>query len=196
MNDAYEALAKPAIRFLSDNGLSALTGRVLFTTQLVIGKVSLPARGSFKHLIGAFSDGITVTVVGDQVMLDAPRKKQFTFTPTRIDVFLAQIKANEYSSWQTSPSYLTFLHMIGKDFDFYIRVSGGRAGKYLIDHPQQLPVHDILGLKNIETGHSEIDLAEAINAYGYSKLVEDTPVAFLNTDNIANGYRLASVTSH
>ena len=196
MEKVKEALTQPAIRTLPKDGIAALNGRTLFTTQLINGDVSLPARGSFTSVIGALSTGITLAVEGNQITLKGNGKPWMTLAPTTVDVFLARIKAQEYSFSQTAPIYLTFLHLVGADFDFYTRVSGGRAGKYLIEHPQQLPVHDVLGIKEIDTGDTEPELAKAINDYGYEKLVKGTEVAFLAEDNIAGAYQLRAVTPH
>lgn len=196
MKQVKEALTQPAFRTLPEDGVAALNGRTLFTTQLINGEVSLPARGSFTSIIGALSTGITLTVEGNQIILKGNGKTRLTVTPTAVDVFLARIKAQEYSFSQTAPIYLTFLHLTGDNFDFYVRVSGGRAGMYLVAHPQQLPVHDVLGIKRIVAGATEPELAKAINDYGYEKLVEGTEVAFLGKDNIAGAYQLAAVTPH
>ncbi|WP_125708564.1 hypothetical protein [Lacticaseibacillus porcinae] len=193
MKNVKEALTKPAFRGLPKDGLTALSGRTLFTIQLVNGDHTFPSRGTFAHLINTFSTGVTVTVTKNQVTLDGHENKQITIIPTSVDIFLARTNANQFNLRQAAPVYITFLHMVGDDFDFYIRVSGGRAGKYLIDHPQQLPVHDILGLKHIETGQTEMDLVDAINSYGYTKLIEGSEVAFLDDDNII---KFASVTPH
>lgn len=196
MEKVKEALTQPAIRELPKDGISALNGRTLFTTQLINGDVSLPARGSFSSVIGALSTGITLTVEGNQITINGHGESWMPVTPTAVDVFLARFKAQEYSFSQTAPVYLTFLHLVGTNFDFYTRVSGGRAGKYLIEHPQQLPVHDVLGIKEVATGETEPELAKAINDYGYEKLVKGTEVAFLAEDNIADAYQLKSVTPH
>ncbi|WP_225047975.1 hypothetical protein [Lacticaseibacillus kribbianus] len=196
MKQLKEALTAPAIRTAQPDGVAALTGRTLFATQLINGDAALPARGSFTRVIGALSTGITVTVAGNQVTLTSHGRTWATLTPTAVDVFLAQIKAQEYSFSQTEPIYLTFVHLTGEKFDFYVRVSGGRAGKYLVDHPQKLPVHDVLGIKALALGDTEPELIRAINDHGYDKLVADTEVAFLGADNIARGYQLAAVTPH
>ncbi|WP_125710489.1 hypothetical protein [Lacticaseibacillus porcinae] len=196
MENVLEALKKPAIRAIPEDGLALLNDRTLFVVQLINGKSKLPSRGSFTHVIGAVSTGVTLTVDGDHITLKGRANRELTLTPTTVDVFVAEIKANEYSLMQIAPIYLTFLHLVGADFDFYVRVSGGRAAKQLIEQPQQLPVHDVLGLKAIDTGETEMDLAQAIDHYGYEKLVAGTEVEFLGQDNIAEGYHLASVTPH
>ena len=82
------------------------------------------------------------------------------------------------------PFFYSILHLIAAGSDFYLRIPGAKAARYLLDHPNGLPIRDVLNIKQIPYHESEIELTKAINAFGYSKLIANTELAFFDDDQI------------
>lgn len=80
------------------------------------------------------------------------------------------------------PAFHSILHLVATGIDFYLRIPGAKAARYLLDHPNDLPLRDVLNIKQIPYHESEIELTKAINTFGYSRLISNTKLAFFDDD--------------
>lgn len=107
-------------------------------------------------------------------------------TPTSVDLFWQRrAPANGVFVGGKStvhPVYHSILHLVGANTDFYLRIPGAKTARYLLDHPNDLLLHDILNMKQIPYHESEIELTKTINAFGYSNLIANTELAFFDDD--------------
>ncbi|WP_203664404.1 hypothetical protein [Lacticaseibacillus sp. 53-4] len=195
MKQVKEALSRPPLlAFPERDALTVLNGRMLIGTQLVNGEVTLPANGTFDRLIHAAKRHETIATVSDnQLILSEKKAPKLTLEPTAVDVFIAKVNAQEFSLMSSGPTYISVLHLVDQNFDFYLSFARGQAAKYLIEHPQGLPVNDVMGLKHIDTGKTVLDFDQAITSYGYDKLVAGTELAFLDYKEPAATSRIRSI---
>ncbi len=114
---------------------------------------------------------------------------KFKLVPRTVEVFIEKWN-RQYLSLSTSntygPVYRSILHVRADEYDFYIRIAGSKAARYLLDHPTGLTLLDPLHLTRVAYSPDEYQLAQNINALGYHKLVENTPLAFLDNDRPHN----------
>lgn len=185
MKQVKEALTQLPLTGVPEHDLTALNGRTLLGTQLVNGEVTLPANGTFDRLIRATHRETIATVSGSKLIISDKQNVRLTLEPTAVDVFIAKVNAQEFSLMASGPTYTTVLHLVADPYDFYMTFGRGQAAKYLIEHPQALPVNDVIGLAHIDTGKTVLDFDQAITAFGYDKLVAGTELTFLNSQKPA-----------
>lgn len=195
MKQVKEALSRPPLLALPEGDTpTVLNGRTLIGSQLVNGEMALPANGTFDRLIHTAKRHETIATVSDSKLIFSEKgQTKLTLEPDVVDVFIAKVNAQEFSLMSSGPTYISFLHLVDQTYDFYLSFARGQATKYLIEHPQGLPVNDVMGLRNIDTGKTVLNFDQAITSYGFEKLVAGTELAFLNYKEYAATSRIRSI---
>ncbi|KRM55422.1 hypothetical protein [Lacticaseibacillus sharpeae] len=192
MKKVEQALTKAAFHGVPKDGeLLLLNGRVLVCDTLQVDGEKFPKEGTFVKMIEKLRHNVVATANDGLIVLSENGKERVTYAPTRVDVFLAKVNSQIITPRYANqgPTYDTVLHVVSARDDLYLRVSGGKAGHYLLNHAADLPVVDVLGIADTEFAGSEYDFADAINKRGYGSMVAGTELAFLD-NNFASNLRV------
>ena len=187
MEKVQTAFSQVAIHGLPDGDhLDAINGRILQVHALKVDGLQFPELGTFAPLLNDHKHQITVTLNAGTLTFTNQDQTLWALTPTSVDLFWqrrapanAVFVANKNT---VDPVFRSILHLVGKNADFYLRIPGAKAARYLLNHPNGLPLRDVLNIKQIPYHESEIELTKAINAFGYSKLISNTELAFFDDD--------------
>lgn len=190
MNDPKTAFAFPAVTTIPEaNDFKQLNGRILQTQVLTINDLAFPDKGTFTKLISALESDTEVQISHGELRFYQKHQAKFKLVPRTVEVFIEKWN-RQYLSLSASktygPVYRSILHVRADEYDFYIRIAGSKAARYLLDHPTGLTLLDPLHLTRVAYSPDEYQLAQNINALGYHKLVADTPLAFLDNDRPNN----------
>jgi hypothetical protein len=155
---------------------------------LKIDGLQFPALGTFAPLLDNRLHQITVTINAGTLTLTQPKQTPWTLKPTAVDIFWQRratangiVVADKNT---VDPAFRSVLHLVAANTDFYLRIPGAKAARYLLDHPNDLPVHDVLNIKQIPYNESESELTKVINAFGYSNLIAHTELAYFDNKQI------------
>ncbi|KRL44514.1 hypothetical protein [Lacticaseibacillus manihotivorans] len=187
MEKVQAAFAQVALHSLPDNNqLSAINGRIVQIHALKVDDLQFPELGTFAPLLNERKHQITVTLKAGTLTFSNQGQTLWTLTPTTVDLFW-QRRAPASGVFvggknTLDPVFHSILHLVAASADFYLRIPGAKAAHYLLGHPNGLPLRDVLNIKQISYHESEIELTKAINAFGYSKLIANTELAFFDDE--------------
>lgn len=185
MEKVQTAFAQVALHGLPASDLrSSINGRIVQAHALKVDGLQFPELGTFAPLLNERKHQITVTLKAGTLTFTNQGQTLWTLTPTTMDLFWQRrAPANGVfvgGKNTVDPVFHSILHLVAASADFYLRIPGAKAARYLLDHPNGLPLRDVLNIKQIPYHESEIELTKAINAFGYSKLIANTELAFFD----------------
>ena len=187
MEKVQAAFAQVALHGLPDNGhRSVINGRIVQAHALKVDGLQFPELGTFAPLLNERKHQIAVTLKTGTLAFTNQGQTLWTLTPTSVDLFWQRrAPANGVfvgGKNTVDPVFHSILHLVATDADFYLRIPGAKAARYLLDHPNGLPLRDVLNIKQIPYNESESELTKTINAFGYSNLISNTELTFFDDD--------------
>ena len=187
MEKVQAAFAQVALHGLpASDQRSAINGRIVQVHALKVDGLQFPELGTFSPLLNERKHQITVILKDGTLTFTNQDQPLWALTPTTVDLFWQRrAPANGVFVGGKStvhPVYHSILHLVGANTDFYLRIPGAKTARYLLDHPNDLPLRDVLNIKQIPYHESEIELTKAINTFGYSRLISNTKLAFFDDD--------------
>lgn len=185
MKNVQTAFAQVALHGLPDaDHRTTINGRIIQIHALKVDGLQFPALGTFAPLIDGHKHQITASLKAGTFTFTNQDQTLWVLTPTTVDLFWQRrAPANGVvvaAKNTVDPVFRSVLHLVAADTDFYLRIPGAKAARYLLDHPNGLPLHDALNLKQIPYHESEIELTKAINNVDYSHLIANTELAFFD----------------
>lgn len=175
-----------AYRLAISDQRSAINGRIVQVHALKVDGLQFPELGTFSPLLNERKHQITVILKDGTLTFTNQDQPLWALTPTTVDLFWQRrAPANGVfvgGKNTVDPAFHSILHLVATGIDFYLRIPGAKAARYLLDHPNDLPLRDVLNIKQIPYHESEIELTKAINTFGYSRLISNTKLAFFDDD--------------